>query len=333
MRLFFVLAAALSTTLCATVKIHEKIIFAGVCKNTAKGFDNVKASIERLAPYFDDYAIIIYENNSSDNTVELYSTWAKANDRLHFMSETLNKEELDKISLRGNGGHIVHIARARQKVLDVILDQRYNDFRYVIMADLDKFAPWDTVEILRTIQHPDHPFDAVFANGSYDTFALRSPQFNFGAEHVGRSIWFSKMHRYVGFELKRQLESRKWLPVESGFGGLAIYQRESLKGSSYGCKIDSTYYEWMKQRPIIFEHLPQPLKRLCSEAWEKNQKTFEALESVDFDQTAIQSAGYPQVYLFPCEHIWLHYHMIDQGFDKMFINPRLKMKSHDHSNF
>jgi hypothetical protein len=333
MRLFFVLAAALSTTLCATVKIHEKIIFAGICKNTAKGFDNVKASIERLAPYFDDYAIVIYENNSTDETAHLYSKWARSNRHLKFISENLTKEQLDAIAIRKRGGHVIHIARARQKVLDVVLSEKYDDFKYVLMADLDKFDPWDVEEILRTILRPEHPFDAVFANGSYDTFALRSPLFNVGIEHVGHSMWFRNLHFYHGRLLKQQLDKGNWLPVESGFGGLAIYQRDSLKGASYGCQIDAAYYRWMTQRPVNFDHLKGSLKEHCMSLWQTHQAGFEALHAVGFDASALDRESYPTLFLTPCEHVWLHYQMIDNGHGRMYINPKLKMRSQDHPNF
>jgi hypothetical protein len=313
--------------------IHEKILILGVCKNTVKGFQNVKESVEALAPHFLDYQIIIYENNSTDKTKELYKNWAQENAKLIFLSEDLNPSQLASIAPETKGKRIGHIARAREIVLQKALSKEYDDFEYVLMADLDEFFPWHVEGILKTILEPEQEWDAVFANGSYDVFALRSPLFSVGVEHIGYDSWFSGLWMDVGRVLARELQKGKWLKVDSAFGGLALYKRQSLIGCHYHSQINQKFFDWMLDRPVDFSYLPYNKQQLLKKNWDLNLKFLEEMQSNNFLVNLNALKTCPTVYLFPCEHVWLHYDMIEHGYDRLFINPNLKMKSKIYKNF
>lgn len=313
--------------------INEKILILGVCKNTARGFDNVKKSVEALTPHFLDYQIIIYENNSTDKTKELYQRWAEEEPKLSFFSEYLNNGQLASIAPSIAGKRIAHIARAREIVLQKALSQDYEDFEYAIMVDLDEFFPWDIDGICKTILEPEQEWDAVFANGSYDVFALRSEQFPVGIEHIGYDRWFLGSYRDVGIALGKELKKGKWLKVDSAFGGLALYKRNSLKECHYHSQINQKFFEWMMQRPVNFSCLSPNNCRLAEINWQKNIEFFNQMEKHGFQFDHNLLKNYPTAYLFPCEHIWLHYDMIEHGHDRLFINPHLRMQSRVYKNF
>ena len=156
---------------------HEKkILICGVCKNVEKGFNVVYESVYRLVKNFSDYRVIVYENNSTDCTKQLYQKWALHDKKIIFLSEDLGKKELEGCTPLLNDCRIEYISRARNIVLDEINKNDYKDFDYVLMADLDEFFPWDIENIIQTIEKPEQDWDAVFANGLYDILALRTDE-------------------------------------------------------------------------------------------------------------------------------------------------------------
>ena len=73
-----------------------KALICGVCRDVADTFSFTKQNIEAIGSLFEDYRILIYENNSSDRTPELLLEWARENHRLSFKSEILSQEDLGR---------------------------------------------------------------------------------------------------------------------------------------------------------------------------------------------------------------------------------------------
>lgn len=169
--------------------VPEKVLICGVCKNTEKAFANTMTSIEKVGAEFQDYRVIIYENNSKDKTQELFQDWAQKNPKVIFISENLSKKQIRKQLTTGRINRTECIARARNIVLDIALKPEYDDYKYIIWADLDLTLPWDVENIADTILHPEQEWDAVLGNGYYDLFAMRSPQFPIGLELLGKPYW------------------------------------------------------------------------------------------------------------------------------------------------
>lgn len=63
-----------------------KIVLSAVCKNCAGAFNAMRDSMEATGRRFKDYRIIIYENNSGDNTAALHRSWAAANPKVSIRS-------------------------------------------------------------------------------------------------------------------------------------------------------------------------------------------------------------------------------------------------------
>ena len=59
--------------------LSKKVIICGIAKDIGEGFYTTKQSVERVSSYLDDYRVIIYENNSLDNTKTLLKTWEESN--------------------------------------------------------------------------------------------------------------------------------------------------------------------------------------------------------------------------------------------------------------
>src|SRR5947209_18049 len=93
-RILFVSIVTFGCMLQAYDYKNEKVIICGVGKNIAPFLPNMIRKIESLGKSFKDYKVIIYENNSIDETVSLLNKWAKDNPKIMIISETLTSEKL-----------------------------------------------------------------------------------------------------------------------------------------------------------------------------------------------------------------------------------------------
>ena len=260
--------------------------------------------------------MIIYENNSSDNTVALYQAWAKTNTRVCFLSENIPRKLLPP-------SRTENIARARNIVLRVARGEEYRDFDYLIMADLDFHTEWPHEEILKTTQLQVE-WDCISANGFYgnnyyDHYALRDRIFPLGPELLD-SFWWKAAGwgecRWDGEEL---------VPVYSAFGGLAIYKMSSILPFSYSGLVteDLTRYYREILSAMTIEH--PHAKAYLSGVGKGFTRDLSQVPIIYRCNTPAES---PKQYPYPtcCEHVPLHASMAVHGFGKHYINPKLILR-------
>jgi glycosyltransferase involved in cell wall biosynthesis len=289
-------------------KTPEKILICGVCQNVENSFIYTKRSIEELGSRFSDYAVIIYENNSTDDTARLYREWANTNPKVTFISENMHPLDLPWTRYE-------RIARARNLVLAHARKPQYSDFPYFIMADLDFMYLWPIDEIVRSINLPIE-WDCISANGvrrkSYlyqDRLAFRDERYPFGPDILaswGKEVlatWF----RISGEEL---------VPVFSAFGGLAIYKTATLLKFNYSGVATSELEEFYRQ---IIDRLPQDSHHLQQYLAQNH------LSSKDeaCEQSVFFRSEWGDNIQCCCEHVPLHAAMYIHGYNKFFINPKM----------
>lgn len=297
---------------------NEKVLITGVCKNVAPCLPNMIHKIESLGSYFKDYRVVIYENNSTDQTVQLLREWAKRNPRLILFSENLSESELlARTELRGGGGtkpnRMELIAYARNVVLQEVMSPGYDDFKFVITTDMDFREGWYVNSVLTAFSHVK-PWDAIFANGItptnyyWDRFAFRDYDRPFGPELLDKAFW-----REVWGAKMNLLPNRGLIPVYSAFGGIGIYKREALKGATYSGVANEDLRLFYQM--IIDEKLPP--KHRYMNLYRTFIKSEEMRPPVIFcPNTKVNG---PAV----CEHVTLHASMILRGHDRLFIDPTL----------
>jgi glycosyltransferase involved in cell wall biosynthesis len=318
----------------------DKVLICGIGRNVAKASSNTIHSIQTLGRFFSDYRVIIYENNSTDKTREIYSSLAKKDPRVFFLSEKLSRKRLDRFMKMKVRNRTEQIARARNLVLDIAMDPAFHDYKYVIWADLDFETPWKVEEIVKTITEPQEEWDAVLAYGAYDLFALRSAKWPIGFELVGDLYW--KKLDPIRKEFVLDSKDGKWERVYSAFGGIGIYKRESMQGCRYS--------------GVVTKSLERSVLKWISKAKEdaKNQKEIYLFDEyqnlvahhkpVLFSGNFLRSrSSYPdeigiQMHFgnvvwfsctsnttlpWTCEHVCFHAEMALRGKDKIFINPRI----------
>lgn len=318
--------------------IPDKVLICGVCKNVEKAIPNTIQSATELGAQFLDYRVIIYENNSTDQTQELFQEWAKKERRVIFLSESLSKKQLASQLKMKVLNRTEMIARARNKVLDIVNQNKYEDYKYVIWVDLDFLDPWDIKNIVDTILYPEQDWDAVLANGAYDLFAFRDPEFPIGFELLGETYWkqLDKIRARLFLNPKGP-----WRKVYSAFGGLGLYKRKSIKGCRYSGVVTKDL------ETVVISWLGRiKMKDICF--WNEYQQLLNSTPSIDLTQNYLANRKFfpqelgirlknenglglitwfsctPKCTLpWVCEHIPLHASMIVKGHDKIFVNPRL----------
>jgi hypothetical protein len=318
--------------------VPEKVLICGIGKNIQNNIHNVMQSATRLGEHFLDYRIIIYENNSDDKSRRFLSRQAYRNPNLIFVSEYLEKKELAEQFQMKVHNRTEAIARARNKVLDIAMQKEYNDYKYVVWVDLDLSDPWDVDNILDTILYPEQEWDAVLANGAYDLFALRDPEFPIGFELIG-NIFFDRLD-----EMRARFildPNGPWRRVYSAFGGLGIYKRNAIKNCRYSGvvtkELETVALMWLERAKneedvYLLDNYLQllstaPIIDLYKERLIKRKRYPDPiglrLHKNGLGKIVWFSCTKNHTLPWTCEHVNFHASMILRGRDKIFINPRL----------
>lgn len=291
--------------------INKKIVICGAAQNIAESFDYTKRNMEMLGEHFSEYKIVIYENNSEDITPYLLENWADNNPNVLIKSENIPNDKLAKARTE-------RIADARNKILKEV--RPYWDFDYLLMADLDFTCDWPIQELLEVVKSPSE-WDCVSSNGvdvhgSYvDKYALRSREYPFGPELLGFEWW--QMVKDLRFELTGE----EWLPVYSAFGGLAIYQMESIRGCYYSGSttgdVKALYHKIIAETDRTNVHWLMYLAKIghCGSGY----------IPVVFTYNTSWEHAPNHLLVTCCEHIGLHAAMHKNGKAKFYVNPKMKM--------
>ncbi|NDD57830.1 MAG: hypothetical protein EBZ47_01060 [Chlamydiae bacterium] len=327
---FFLLACAFN----CSAKENKKILICGICKNIEAGFPVTSSSIDALKDHFEDYRVIIYENNSKDNTKKLLKDWSTNDPKILVLSTNVSHKELRKIAKTGTNYRTEKLAIARNALLDEIMKPKYEEFSYVVMADLD-MNPWDIQGIIDTINTTKYEWDVVCANGSYDRYAFRNEEYPFGPELLGKKYW----EHVWDFDLHLSKDG-DWKPVYSAFGGLAIYKRNSIKGCRYEGvvtkELEDLMANWIEkgiQENAFLSKEYLELKKLLpivevkGDILKQREKFPEQIGMIlkKHGSRLVWFGSEPKTGLpMTCEHVPFHAMMIAKGCGKIYINPSLK---------
>jgi hypothetical protein len=318
--------------------IKDKVLICGVARNVGKAIPNDILSATELGECFADYRVIIYENNSTDKTKKLFRKWAKKNPKFVFLSEQLSSRKLVKRLAMQRTNRTELIAMARNQVMKQVSDKKYDDFKYVIWVDMDFLQKWDIPNIVNTILHPEQDWDAVFAYGGYDLFALRTPEWPIGFELLGHSYWEQLNEIRKEFVMKRD---DPWKPVYSAFGGLGIYKREAIKGCWYSGvvtrdleKVEARWLETAKKnrKGIFLEDYENLVAATTPILLKKgiidNRDQYPDTLGVQMNEGGLVwfSCTNNSTLPWTCEHLPLHATMTLRGYHRFFINPKIHVE-------
>lgn len=232
------------------ISSNKKIVFAGICRNVG---DTLALNIERIirtASQFKDSHIFLYENDSTDNTVEILNYY-KNKINLAFLSEKRDDSNYRQDITNGvdpwHFNRCKILANCRNFYLKYAL-AGFFDYDYLCVLDLDIKGGWSYTGFNHGIYtlESDDKYACVSSYGvisepdnakkleeidieeyiMYDSLAFR-PLNTVGGIHILDTPLFNKMSFYRGED-----------PIEviSNFGGMAIYKLPLLEHKKYGAK-------------------------------------------------------------------------------------------------
>ena len=237
-----------AVTLGKTEMKNHKAVFTGVTKDNAAQIEPVLKQIVETGALFADYQVLIYDMDSTDKTLDILNEFAKTQGTRW---RIIRKQGESLVNLRNS-----FLAEFRENPL-------YKDYDLMVVANMNLKYGWD----VRGIAHSFSKFaawDAVSANGVYkesfgytwteihalrpsnrtesDTGLIHAGWINphmkdFETDRTGYWNWVGAQVNNVRISPNR---ADPLVPVDSAFGGLAVYKRATLKDCLYSSTNDDS---------------------------------------------------------------------------------------------
>ena len=212
----------------------------GPVRNCGPYLKKVLQNIEKIGSLFDDYKIVIFYDQSKDNSLQILKEYQKINPRLHLY---VNQHRMSAFRTH-------NIAIARNFCLNFVRNNK-EQFPYFIMMDFDDVNCKEVnLEPLRKRLHNtsettdnnnhDDDWDALSFNTSpeyYDIWGLSIYPYCFSYNHFEYNVQnYNIIQKYVT-TLLNKLPSNKLLPCISAFNGFAIYKTHKFLDTHYDGRI------------------------------------------------------------------------------------------------
>jgi hypothetical protein len=209
-----------------------KCCICGPVRNCGKFLDKVFSNIEKIGSLFADYQIIIYYDESNDNTLDKLKEYQEKNPRLFFY---VNKVLTSKYRTH-------RLATARNFCLDYVKKNcDIKEYPFFIMMDFDDVNAKDVrPEILRSYLSRND-WDALSFNTYpryYDVWALSIYPYTFSYNHFEHSAIHNAdiIINYVE-KLLNKLKPGQLLRCISSFNGFSIYRTNKFINTYYDGRI------------------------------------------------------------------------------------------------
>jgi hypothetical protein len=210
----------------------KKVVICGLARNCESKIDKNIDLINKLGKYFKDYKIVIFENNSDDNTREKISSYSNI--------DLIGNNDGEDFSSGYEESRIQRLANYRSQVQSYIKNN-YSDYDHVIIIDFD--IKLFSIDGILTSLAWDKNFDVM---GSVSLVYQPDLVSEDGFVHYDR--WAFKFHTwYEEWSISQEMDMR-WFwywkppigakPIEclSVFGGLAIYKINAYLSGYYDYK-------------------------------------------------------------------------------------------------
>lgn len=221
------------------VVCDKKVVFCGMVRDCAKELNHNTTTIEKMGSYFSDYRIVIFENNSKDNTKLVLTRWMSNNKRVNAIVNDFDETKYQQIP-KDPSYYLPNCRRRIQKYVDYrnmymeYLDQMDFESDYTVILDMDV----DRIDVKGFITSFGNKleWDVITANGYstssslkrryHDTYALCE----LGDENNLQSIPDIISYREIFGPIKKGMP---FIRVFSAYGGLAIFKSNILRGMRY----------------------------------------------------------------------------------------------------
>lgn len=205
--------------------------------------------VEELGSLFDDYNVLVYENDSKDGTTERLQKWATENDHVTAVCETTQQTTIPCKSAHcpypsKSVTRIAKMAGFRNRLLDEIKSRYTPDYFVFIDIDIENFDP---TSIVAAMHEAPKGWGGLFASGhvyfaesgghekaspfQYDTYAFMQEGVNY--RETRGWIVSSNFHNITAYVADENLSKVAYLPCSSAFNGIGVYRGEAIEGLRY----------------------------------------------------------------------------------------------------
>lgn len=216
------------------------IIICSIVRDCAKNLKENLQVIDELCDLSKEYSIIIFENDSKDNTKEILTEWAENKRNVFINTHDFNVENTIPILSNPSGVNPYYSEKRIEKM--VFYRNQYLEFieknnmiaDFIVIVDLD-VAKLNINGILDSFGQK-RDWDSISSNGYslspklslryHDSFAL----VECGLQDIPQTEKTIKENQYKFSFLKK---GTPLMRVFSAFGGLSIYRFETVKGLKY----------------------------------------------------------------------------------------------------
>jgi hypothetical protein len=215
--------------------MRRSVLITGLARNVGNGIEREIVRLERAFRNFEEISFFVVESDSEDNTIrELEKLQSNRRDFRFISLGALRLKIPDRVT-RIAFCRDVYMREMRQNPI-------YQSFDFVCIVDFDlENDSLSASGIESCFSRPD--WCGVFANQKgayYDIFALRAQNWSetncWESDRLLREEGLDpdiSRHIAVYSKMRKVDIDAAWIPVESAFGGLAIYRRECIADSNY----------------------------------------------------------------------------------------------------
>ncbi len=248
--------------------LDKSVAIAALARNCEENLLGNIERIEKLRNCFSSSYVFLYENNSIDNTKAILKDWQNKSTNVYVITEDIDESiyrsafNINKFYAGTSDGRIRKMCDCRNNLLKMIWSQGCYDF--VIFIDID--IEWFSVTgVVNSIYNAPEGWVALFSNCYstvsykteermvplyYDTFAFLDC--NQSIERL-RIKDLNKVKRFfLSSRLFKKANKYDYYECNSAFGGIGIYNYQSIKGIRYYPYKPKT---WIHSSICLCEHI------------------------------------------------------------------------------
>jgi glycosyltransferase involved in cell wall biosynthesis len=246
----------------------KKIVILGLARNIGSSIEHSITKLVDFAKNSKEYKIIIFENDSQDNTREILDSLKKDNSNIITIYETHNRPQFGPVQ---HTERTMALAEYRNTLKEYV-KTHLSDYDFVVVSDMDfiDFSDLGCYNSFGWFSTHNNTIDAIAGNAfeyknvtlanqkslwNYDSWAFRYTWWNqlpiLDSMTYSGMLWFGFFIMPVGSPI---------IPVNSAFGGMTIYKINSFIQGTYDgfdCEHVCFHYD-LKQKIPSFQLVINP---------------------------------------------------------------------------
>jgi hypothetical protein len=229
---------------------RSRIVICFIAQNISHVFEKNKRRLEYIGNHFSEYKIIIFENDSIDNSRDLFKSWVVTNPLNVTLLDCEDAKEC-KYNAKpaysyGTIGRIQKMARYRESCL-LEVKRRFAHYDYVMVFDFDLDGSMNINGMFHSLSKPNTEWAGIGCYGMhweipgmiYDTGAYRNIKERFD-KTPSLKLNSPVLNRIEAIQCLYSCLQTPMYEVSSSFGGCIIYQTEKILSTC--CSYVSEHY-------------------------------------------------------------------------------------------